>query len=622
MYIIGISCFYHDSAACLLKDGKIIAAAEEERFTRKKHDNSFPINAIRFCLKNENITIKDIDHISFYEKPLLKFERVLYQHIFSFPKSWKAFVNTLPSWFSEKLRIQKIIRKKLDYKGDIIFVNHHMSHAASAFLPSGFEKSAIFTIDGVGEFNTTSYGIGEKNNIKILKKIDFPHSIGLLYSTITTYLGFKANNGEFKVMGLSPYGNLTKKNPYYHKLLKIIDIKEDGSFSLDLSYFDYIAKEKMPSKKLINLLKSPVRKSKDPLLKKHKDIAAALQMITEEIVINMLNHVHKETKCDNLAMSGGVALNSVLNGKILKKTPFKKLWIQPAASDSGNSIGCALYAYNVVLGKNKRHIMDNAYLGPDFSDEEIKIELDKKNIPYEKLSSDKIVRKTAEFLNKKKIIAWFQGRMEYGPRALGNRSILANPINPDMKHIINSKVKHREAFRPFAPVVCLDDSKKYFDIDVNQKPTRFMLMVCDVKSKKIPAVTHVNNTSRVQVIEQEKNSKYYNLIKQFGKLSGVHVLLNTSFNVRGEPIVCSPKDAINCFLNTGIDYLIIGNYLIDKKNCSNMKKNKPFFKELWDFLKERKAWWLTPIIIMLILVALLIIFGQSTPVSPFVYALF
>ena len=621
MYIIGISCFYHDSAACLLKDGKIIAAAEEERFTRKKHDNSFPLNAIKFCLSNEGLTIKDIDYISFYEKPILKFERILYQHIYSFPKSWKSFVNTTPSWFSEKLRIQKIIRKKLKYKKDIVFVKHHMSHSSAAFLPSPFEKAAIVTIDGVGEWETTTFGIGTSNKIKILKKIDFPHSIGLLYSTITTYLGFKANNGEFKVMGLSPYGNLTKTNIYYKKLQKIIDLKDDGSFSLDMSYFDFISKEKMPSKNLLNLLGGTQRKPNELLTKKHKDIAAALQMITEDIILKILNHVHKETKCENLVMSGGVSLNSVLNGKILKKTPFKNLWIQPAASDSGNSIGCALYTYNCVLNEKRNYVMEDLYLGPDYSDEEIKKSLDAFNLKYNKLETKKLIKKTAELLNDNKIISWFQGKMEYGPRALGSRSILASPLNSDMKDIINSRVKHREPFRPFAPVVCLEDANKYFDIDIKQKPTRFMLVVCEVKLKKIPAVTHVNNTARVQVVERKYNQNYYDLIKEFGKLSGVFVLLNTSFNVRGEPIVCNPKDAINCFLNTGIDYLVIGNYLIDKKNCINMK-NKSFFKELWDFLKERKAWWLTPIIIMLILVAILIIFGQSTPVSPFVYALF
>jgi carbamoyltransferase len=551
MYIIGISCFYHDSAACLLKDGKIVAAAEEERFTRKKHDNSFPINAIKFCLKNQRITIKDIDYVSFYEKPLLKFERVLYQHIYSFPKSWKAFVNTMPSWIAEKLRVQRIIRKKLKYKGDIFFVKHHMSHASSAFLPSPFEKSAIFTVDGVGEWETLSYGIGEKNNIRLLKKIDFPHSMGLLYSTITTYLGFKANNGEFKVMGLSPYGNLSRKNPYYKKLKKVIDIREDGSFSLDISYFDYLSKERMASKKLILLLGERQRKSDEPLTKKHKDIAAALQLITEEVIIKILNHVHKETKCPNLVMSGGVALNSVINGKILEKTPFKNIWIQPAASDSGNSIGCALYAYNCILNNKRDYVIDNLYLGPEYSDIEIKKILDKKKIPYEKIETGKLIKKTASLIHENKIVALFQGRMEYGPRALGNRSILASPLTPEMKDIINSKVKHREAFRPFAPAVCYEDTEKYFDIDLMQKPSRFMLMVCNVKSKKIPGVTHVNNTARIQVVEKKQNIFYYNLIKEFGKLSSVSVLLNTSFNVRGEPIVCSPEDAVKCFLNTG-----------------------------------------------------------------------
>ena len=621
MNILGISCYYHDSAAALLQNGKIIAAVEEERFTRKKHDNSFPINAINYCLDFANISIEEIDHICFYEKPLLKFERVLNQHLFSFPKSFKTFTSSMPSWFSEKLRITKIIKKKLKYKGEVFFIKHHTAHAAAAFLPSSFEKAAILTLDGVGEWTTTSYGIGEKNKIQLLKEIHFPHSIGLLYSTITAFLGFKVNNGEFKVMGLSPYGNQTKKNPYLKKLKKIIDIKQDGSFLLDQSYFSYMSKDYMYSKKLLKLLGGKPRKNNEILTKKHKDLAAALQLLTEEIILKILNHIQKETNCKNLVMSGGVALNSVLNGKILNKTSFEKIWIQPAAGDSGNAIGCALYTYNIILSNKRNYQMENVYLGPEFNNSNIQTFLDLNKIKYQKLTDKDLIKKTAKLIFENKIIAWFQGRMEFGPRALGSRSILANPLNPNMKDIINSRVKHRESFRPFAPVVCFDDAKTYFEIDINQKPAEFMLMVSPVKIKNLPAVTHVNNTARMQIIKKEKNEKYYNLIKEFGKLSKTPVLLNTSFNVRGEPIVCTPNDAINCVKNTGIDYLIIGNYLIDKRDLINMK-NKSWISELWDFLKERKAWWLTPIIIMLILVALLIIFGQSTPVSPFIYALF
>src|SRR3989338_4101836 len=570
MYILGISCYYHDSAAALLKDGKIVAAAEEERFTRKKHDNSFPINAVAFCLENQKITIKDITCIGFYEKPLLKFERVLFQHLQMFPFSYKTFLSSLPSWINEKLRVPKIIRKKLNYTGDIFFIHHHMAHAASSFLVSPFEKAAILTVDGVGEWTTTAYGIGEGNNIHLLKEIRFPTSLGLLYSTITGYLGFSINNSEYKVMGLSPYGLMDReKNEYYHRLKTIIDVKDDGSYQFDMDYFAYHYKDRMPSPKLCRLLKGPVRQPESELTQRHKDIAAALQMVTEDIMYRMLNHVYKVTNCENLVLGGGVALNSVGNGKILTSTPFKNIWIHPNATDGGNSIGVAAYVYNVILGHKRRFVLQSPFLGPEYSTGDIKTFLNKNNIKFRELSRDEIVPQTAKLINDNLVIGWFQGRMEWGPRALGARSILSNPCNQEMQEILNLKVKHREKFSPFAPVVCEDDALNYFDCDVPiPEPTDYMLMVYPIKKrgqKKIPSVTHVDGSGRLQTVRRHQNPPYYDLIKKFGELSGIPILINTSFNIRGEPIVCTPYDAYKCMMGTGIDCLVMGTFLIKRE---------------------------------------------------------
>ena len=401
MYILGLSCYYHDASAALLKNGKIVAAAEEERFTRKKHDTSFPINAAQYCLESQNISINDVKYVGFYEKPLLKFERLMSQHLETFPRSFKTFLSSMPPWINEKLRIIKTIRKKLKYKGDVLFVNHHMAHAGSCFLVSPFKKAAIVTIDGVGEWTTTTYGYGENNKIHLMKEIKFPHSIGLLYSTITAYLGFSVNNSEYKVMGLSSYGNKNPKtNPYYRKLKKVIDIKEDGSFRLDMSYFIYHYADRMPSKKLCDLLGGPVRKPESDLTQRDKDIAGASQLITEEVMTKILKHVHKITKCDNLVLAGGVGLNSVYNGKILRNTPFKKIWIQPAAGDGGTSLGVASYIYNSILGKKRNYVQDNAFLGPEFSTKECKKFLDDNDINYSTFKSDKeIVNKTARLVH-------------------------------------------------------------------------------------------------------------------------------------------------------------------------------------------------------------------------------
>lgn len=578
MYILGISCFYHDSSAALLKDGKIVAAAQEERFTRKKHDISFPENAIRYCLESQKITIDEVDYIGFYEKPFLKFERLLYQHLQCFPKSYKVFLSSIPSWTNEKFRIIKIIRKKLKYKKDILFVQHHMAHAAS-FLISPFKEAAIVTIDGVGEWTTTTYGFGKENNIKLFKEIKFPHSIGLLYSTITAYLGFSVNNSEYKVMGLSPYGDMNKKtNQYYEKLKKVIDIKEDGSYRLDMDYFIFHYANRMPSKKLCSLLDGPIRKPESEIMQRHKDIAAALQLITEEVIIKILNHSYKSTNCKNLVISGGVGLNSVINGKILKNTPFKNIWIQPDPGDGGTSIGAAVFIYNTIFGNKRTHELDDAYLGPEFSKEEIKKFLKENNIKYYEFKGEKeLIKETVKLIYSNKVVGWFHGRMEWGPRALGARSILSNPCNPEMKEILNLKVKHRERFRPYAPVVCVDDAFEYFDCDKPiPLPTDFMLMVYPIKKKyhkKIPAVTHVDGSGRLQTIRKEQNLLYYNLIKEFGKLSGTPILINTSFNIRGEPIVCTPYDAYKCMMGTGIDYLIMDKFLIKREDNS---------QDIWD----------------------------------------
>ncbi|HRZ85780.1 MAG TPA: carbamoyltransferase N-terminal domain-containing protein [Candidatus Paceibacterota bacterium] len=578
MYILGISCYYHDSSAALLKDGVIIAAAQEERFTRKKHDFSFPINSIKFCLESQNISIDDIDYIGFYEKPFIKFERGLFQHLQMFPRSYKTFIGSIPSWLNEKLRIIKIIRKKLKYKKEVLFIEHHLAHAAS-FLISPFDKAAILTVDGVGEWTTTAKGIAENNEIKLFSEIKFPHSLGLLYSTLTAYLGFSVNNSEYKVMGLSPYGNMDKeKNPYYSKIKKIIEIKEDGSYRLDMSYFTYHYKDRMPSKKIISLLDGPIRKKNEEVTQRHKDIAAALQMILEEVIIKILNNLYNETKCDNLVLCGGVALNSVCNGKLLKKTKFKRIWIQPDPGDGGTSIGAASYIYHTLLSNKRNFIFDSAFIGPEFSNENIKDFLISNNIIFKEFKNNEdLIKTTADLIFHDKVIGWFQGKMEWGPRALGNRSILSNPCNPKMQEILNLKVKHREKFRPFAPVVCSDDALKYFNCD---KPlpeiADFMLMVYPIKKKFhkiIPAVTHVDGSGRLQTVSRYQNKNYYDLIKRFGKLSKVPMLINTSFNIRGEPIVCTPYDAYKCMMGTGIDYLVIGNFLVSREDN---------IKDAWD----------------------------------------
>jgi len=572
MYILGISCYYHDASAALLKDGIIVAAAEEERFTRKKHDTSFPLNAVRFCLESQGITIRDVAHVGFYEKPFLKFERVLHQHLATFPKSWKTFVSALPSWINEKLRVPHTIQKKLGYRGDVLFIEHHLAHAASTFLVSPFQRATIVTTDGVGEWTTTAYGIGDGTDITLLKEIRFPHSIGLLYSTITAYLGFSVNNSEYKVMGLAPYGNMNPEtNEQYTRLRRVIDLKEDGSYRMDMSYFVYHHADRMPSQKLCELLGGPVRGPKDELVQRHKDTAAAVQLITEEVLTKILTHAYRQTKCENLVLSGGVALNSVYNGKILHRTPFKRVWIQPNASDGGTSLGVASFIYHTLLGHPRNYIQQDAYLGPRYSRGEVQAFLDAHGVKHSLFRDDKhLLSAVSKLLYENQVVGWFQGRMEWGPRALGARSILSNPCNPEMQEILNLKVKHREKFRPFAPVVCVEDAPTYFECDLPiPEPADFMLMVYPIRKKwrnKIPSVTHVDGSGRLQTIRREQNPLYYGLVKEFGKLSGIPILINTSFNIRGEPIVCSPHDAYKCMMGTGIDCLVIDHFLVRRED--------------------------------------------------------
>ncbi len=566
MIILGISTFFHDSSAALIKDGVLIAAAEEERFTRKKHDFGFPDHAIKFCLQKAGITMQQIDCIAFYEKTLLKFERVMSQFVMSFPWGFHAFYKTMPSWINEKLRIRGIIRKKLRYSGDVYFVEHHLAHAASSYFLSPFDEAVILTVDGVGEWASATHGFARGNEIALEKEIRFPHSLGLLYSAVTGYLGMSVNNSEYKVMGLAPYG----KPIYLDKFRKVLDVKQDGSFALNMDYFVYHYRMAMPSKKFIEEF-GPARQKHEEMSERHKDIAASLQKILEETLFTILRNLYATYKCPNLCMAGGVALNSVANGKILKETPFQRLFIQPAAGDGGTSVGAAAYVSHALFGQRRTSVMRQAYLGPSYSDEIIKKYLDQYGVVYTEFATEKeLIHTTADMIWKNNVVGWFQGSMEFGPRALGARSILSNPCNPEMKDILNLKVKHREKFRPFAPVICLEDVHDYFEAD-KEIPfaADFMLMVYPIKKKKqplIPAVTHVDGSGRLQVIRKEQNPLYYAVIKEFGKKSKTPILINTSFNIRGEPIVCTPHDAYKCMMGTGIDYLVMGKYLIKRED--------------------------------------------------------
>ncbi len=602
--ILGISAFYHDSAAALIINGKIIGAAQEERFTRKKHDSSYPFNAVEYVLKEAKTKLSQIDYIVFYEKPFLKFERLLETYVANAPKGFKSFCMSMPIWLKDKLFQKKMLFNELkrhDAKFNnvdkIFFSEHHFSHAASAFYPSPFENATILTLDGVGEWATTTVAKGEGNNLEILKEIHFPHSIGLLYSAFTYYTGFKVNSGEYKVMGLAPYGEAKFKDLILDKL---VDLKDDGTFRLNMDYFDYATGFKMTNKKFSNLFSQPVRNPKKNLLTQfHMDIAASIQAVTEEIVIKLAKSLSKNYESKNLCLAGGVALNCVANGKILKEKIFKNIWIQPAAGDAGGALGAALGLWHQEL-KNKRNEpikdqMEGSYLGPKFNDDEIEKSLISIGAKYEKVTEENMIKIIAKELSKEKTLGWFQGRMEFGPRSLGCRSILADPRSEKMQKTLNLKVKFRESFRPFAPSVLSEDLSDWFNLNCDSP---YMLLVSEINENKkkkmtskedklfgieklnikrsdIPAVTHVDYSARIQTVHKDTNRKYYSLIEEFKKITGCPVLVNTSFNVRGEPIVCSVEDAFKCFMGTDLDLLVCGNFIMHK-NYQNKKLSKNY----------------------------------------------
>lgn len=569
MITLGISCFYHDSAAVILKDGKIVAAATEERFSRKKHDNGFPERAIEYCLNELGIAINEVNLIAFYEKPILKFERVLCQHLHSFPKSYKTFISSMGAWLDHKLDIPKLLRKSFHYVGKVTYVPHHLSHAASSYYLSGYNKAVIVTLDGVGEWATTAIGIGDGNTLRLEKQIDFPHSLGLFYSTITAYLGFKVNSDEYKVMGLAAYGD---PRPFSKHMDKLLSQFNDGSYALDMKYFDYLWSDHMPSKKMESLFSLPIRKPEDQILTQHEDIAAAAQQKLEQVIFKLLRKAHEKYPVPSLCLAGGVALNSVMNGKILSQTPFKEIYITPDPGDGGGALGAALHAWyhsgHPDVFRKKRTVF-TPYLGPNFSDIQIEQILDRYPVKYRYYQDlSELTDLVSDYLIKQKVIGWFQGRMEWGPRALGNRSILASAAKAEMKDIINSKVKKREMFRPFAPVILERYVDKYF-VRPTKEPLeleKYMLMVYPFTQPGVteaPATVHVNGTGRLQTISRADNPRYYDLIEAYRKKTGTPIIVNTSFNVR-EPIVCSPEDAVRCFLGTQVDYLVIGRYLVKK----------------------------------------------------------
>lgn len=597
MKILGISAYYHDSAACLVVDGKVIAAAQEERFTRKKHDQAFPNHAIAYCLSEVGCTPEDIDYVVFYDKPFLKFERLLETYLAYAPVGFKSFATALPVWLKDKLFQKSMITdalkdlwgKQIDWSERLLFSEHHLSHAASAFFPSPFEEAAVLTMDGVGEWTTTSLAVGKGSSLTVEKEIHFPHSLGLLYSAITYYTGFKVNSGEYKVMGLAPYGE-----PKYAQLIKdhLIDIKEDGSFALDMSYFNYCTGLTMTNQKFDDLFGGPRRAEESPLTQREMDLAASIQAVTEEVVIKLAKGIARSTGLKNLCLAGGVALNCVANGKLLRENVFENIWIQPAAGDAGGAVGAALGAYYLMLG-GKRHVdptlqdgMSGSYLGPRFEQADIEQRLAAAGAVFTNHSESEMIELTAQALADGKAVGWHQGRMEFGPRSLGGRSILADSRSPTVQKLLNLKVKYRESFRPFAPSVLREHVSEWFEMDVDSP---YMLLVADVQKSKrkamteeeqklfgieklnvprseIPAVTHVDYSARVQTVHQATNPKYHALITRYKEKTGCPVIVNTSFNVRGEPIVCTPEDAFRCLMGTEIEFLVVGNSIMRKED--------------------------------------------------------
>jgi len=591
VYILGVSCYYHDAAAVLLRDGVLVAAAEEERFTRLKHDFGFPTNAIRFCLDEAGLQGSDLDYVVFFEKPFRKLDRILMTSLQMYPQSWRVFRESMISWMIDKLWVETTLQSELNIaKEKILFCEHHLSHAASAFLCSPFDEAAILTVDGVGEWVTATYGIGRGNDVRLLKQIEFPHSIGLLYSAFTAFLGFEVNEGEYKVMGMAPYG----QPRFVDKVWKLVRQNRDGSFSLDMDYFCFhhsptqtynhtfveLFGQPRPSKMMFftDATGFPKYFGKPPddysslsrLNQHYADIAASIQQVTEELLIAMANHLYRESGLKRLSIAGGVGLNSVANSRILRETPFEELYVQPAAGDGGGALGAALWAYNTLLGKPRNFAMNHAYWGRSYSPAEIADFLRDHNIPHHHFDQDEgLLDQVVDRLMRGKVVGWSQGRFEWGPRALGNRSILADPRNPEMKDIVNAKIKFREPYRPFAPSVLAEQAEKYFDLPNAAKhlPARYMLYVVPVRENQqanLPAITHVDGTGRLQTVFSEQSPRYYRLIERFGQATGVPVLLNTSFNLRGEPIVNTPANAFNTFSKSEMDCLVLENFLIEK----------------------------------------------------------
>jgi carbamoyltransferase len=604
--ILGISAFYHDSAACLLRDGEILAAAEEERFTRKKGDANFPRRAVDYCLRVAGLEPSDLDFVGFYDKPLLKFERILETYLSVAPRGIRSFLMAGPLWIKEKLYMDRELHDALGYEGEILYAEHHESHAASAFFPSPFEEAAILTMDGVGEWATASIGVGQGNDIELLEELHFPDSLGLLYSAFTYYIGFKVNSGEYKVMGLAPYG----EPKYVQTILdELIDLREDGSFTLDQTYFNYLSGLTMTNGAFDRLFGGPPRKPETLLDQRHMDLARSIQEVCEEVMLRMARKAHRETGCTNLCLAGGVALNCVGNGRILKEGPFRELWIQPAAGDAGGSLGVAQLIWHRHLSRPRvlavgdghpRDAMRGAYLGPEFSAVEIREHLDSQGAAFERLEREDLIERTAEYLADGKVVGWFAGRMEFGPRALGARSILGDPRDPGMQSQMNLKIKFRESFRPFAPTVLRERAGDYFELD---RESPYMLLVAPVRKDKrvpirvedrgrwgieelkvrrseIPAVTHVDYSARVQTVSREDNPEFHDLISAFERRTGCPILVNTSFNVRGEPIVCTPADAYRCFMRTDIDYLVLWPYLLDKTRQPEWHEEEDWRKQL------------------------------------------
>jgi carbamoyltransferase len=591
MKILGISCFYHDSAACIICDGEIIAAAQEERFTRNKHDPSFPVNSINYCMKQAGASAGDLDFVVFYDKPFVKFERIIETALSYAPSGVCQFIQAIPAWLKQKLWITEIIREQIGFNGKVLFTEHHESHAASAFYPSPFQEAAFLTIDGVGEWETTCFGVGKDNNLIIQEYLQFPNSLGLLYSAFTYYIGFKVNSGEYKLMGLAPYGR-----PLYRDLIlkELIDLKDDGSFKINMKYFGFCNSLCMINRRFERLFNGPPRKPETDIHQKYMDIASSMQAVTEEIMLKMANHVYKITGKDKLCLAGGVALNCVGNGRILRESPFKDIWVQPASGDAGCALGAALlvwykYSGNKRIPRKTGDMQKASLLGPYYNDNYIEDFLIKNNIDYRRLNQRDIIEQVSNLIIEGNVIGWFQGRMEFGPRALGARSIIADARNPQMQSRMNLKIKYRESFRPFAPAVLKEKVSEWFEL---KRESPYMLLTAAVKGNKrliadqgltgfdklkeqrsfIPAVTHVDYSARIQTVNRDDNPLYYDLINEFYKKTGCPVIINTSFNIRGEPIVLTPEDAYNCFMRTEIDYLILGNFLLDKRKQTKIKR--------------------------------------------------